>query len=284
MGQYANKQQLLDFARLAIETNTCPPMPESWIESKSWTRAYMRFKYGFIQADVPQWSVFVVGNQKLGYFIIAMSTLPNITCPGAGACLKFCYSFKAWRFADAFFRQLQNTILIMRQSEHVVDAFHKLPMHGDLRLYVDGDIDSYATLEFWHRLLLQRPDLNAYGYSKSWEIFQAYTGPIAPNYTLNLSSGSKYDDAMKQRMLKLQVTRGEFIAVNGMGTNQHRDMPEAKRSMPWQQWVSQIKTEARAQGHSKVFACPGNCETCTPNGHACGSERFKGVTVAIGVH
>ena len=187
---------------------------------------------------------------------------------------------------EAYFRQLQNTILVMRQSEHIVDAFHRLPVNGDLRLYVDGDIDSGngGTLEFWNRLLLTRPDLNAYGYSKSWQIFQEYTGPQAPNYKLNLSSGSIYGEAMKQRMLQLQVTRGEFIAVSAMGTNQHRDMPEEKRSMPWQEWVAQIKTQAKAQGHSKVFVCPGNCETCTPNGHACGSERFQDVTVAIGVH
>jgi len=284
MGLYFTKAQGLEFGKLAIKTNSCPVMPESWTGSK-WENEYHKFQE-FMKTGVPQWKIFVVGNRKLGKVIIAWSTLPLLTCPGAGYCRIWCYSFKAWMHPEAYFRQLQNTILIMRQSEYIVEAFHKLDLNGDLRLYVDGDIDSKATLEFWHRLLLQRPDLNAYGYSKSWQIFQEYDGPIAPNYKLNLSSGSIYGEAMKQRMLKLQVTRGEFIAVASMGTNQHRDMPEEKRSMPWTEWVAQIKTQAKAQGHSKVFVCPGNCETCTPNGHFCGSSdpKAQGVTVAIGVH
>ena len=252
-------------------------MPESWAGSQ-FEIEYRKFRT-FMETGVPQWTLFTVGNQKLGNAIIGWSTFPLLTCPGAGDCATWCYSFKAHRHVSAYFRQLQNTILIMRQSTHIVDAFHKLPLNGDLRLYVDGDIDSTATLEFWNTLLLQRPDLAAYGYSKSWELFQEYDGPIAPNYKLNLSSGSKYGEAMKQRMLKLQVTRGEFIAIPGMGKNQHRD-----DSDNWPEWVKRIKTQAKAQGHSKVFVCPGNCETCTPNGHACGSDSFKGVAVAIGVH
>jgi len=284
MGLYFNKAQGLEFARLAIKTDRCPSMPESWRGSQ-FEIEYRKFQR-FMAKGIPQWSIFVEGNQKLGNKIIGWSTLPDLTCPGAGTCLGFCYSFKCWRNGAPFFRQLQNTILIMRQSDHIVKAFHKLSLNGDLRLYVDGDIDSTATLEFWNRLLLTRPDLNAYGYSKSWQIFQEYTGIQAPNYKLNLSSGSKYNDAMKQRMLQLQVTRGEFVAIAGMGKNQHRDDDPGKVAMPWTEWVKRIKTQAKAQGHSKVFVCPGNCETCTPNGHFCGSSdpKAQGVTVAIGVH
>ena len=282
MGKYFNKAQGLEFARLAIKTNRCPAMPESWTGSQ-WEIEYRKFKV-FMETGVPQWTIFTGGNQKLGNAIIGWSTFPLLTCPGAGDCAEWCYSFKAHRHVSAFFRQLQNTILIMRQSDHIVKAFNRLPVNGDVRLYVDGDIDSKATLEFWHKLLLTRLDLRAYGYSKSWQIFQEYTGPQAPNYKLNLSSGSIYGEGMKQRMLKLQVTRGEFVAIPGMGKNQHRDDDPSKVAMPWTEWAKRIKTQAKAQGHSKVFVCPGNCETCTPNGHACGSDSFKGVTVAIGVH
>lgn len=283
-GLYFSKQQGLEFARLAIATDRCPPMPVSWIGSK-WETRYLKFKR-FMETGVPEWTLFVIGNPKLGDAIVGWSTLPDITCPGAGSCLEFCYSFKAWRMPDAYFRQLQNTILVMRQSPYIVEAFDKLPQNADLRLYVDGDIDSVDTLEFWHRLLLTRRDIKAYGYSKSWQIFREYTGPIAPNYWLNLSSGSKYegDTEMKLAMLKLQSTRGEYIAISGLGKNQHREMPEEKRSMAWSQWSKRIKELARAQGHTKVFVCPGNCQTCIPTGHACGSERFKDITIAIGVH
>jgi hypothetical protein len=34
-----------------------------------------------------------------------------------------------------------------------------------------------------------------------------------------------------------------------------------------------------------VFVCAGKCGDCLPDGtHACGSDRFRGVTIAIGVH
>jgi len=56
--------------------------------------------------DVP-FSIFASGgNSKLPF--VSFSTIPGATCPGAGECLDFCYSFKAWRYPAAFFRQLQN--------------------------------------------------------------------------------------------------------------------------------------------------------------------------------
>ena len=36
------------------------------------------------------------GNIKLPF--AAFSTLPQVTCAGAGDCLNWCYSFKAWRY------------------------------------------------------------------------------------------------------------------------------------------------------------------------------------------
>ena len=50
------------------------------------------------------------GNIKLSF--AAFSTLPQVTCPGAGACLDFCYSFKSWRYPAPYFRQLVNTLLM----------------------------------------------------------------------------------------------------------------------------------------------------------------------------
>ena len=82
MGLYFNKAQGLEFARVAIKTNSCPAMPESWTGSK-WEIEYRKFQT-FMKTGVPQWKIFVVGNRKLGKVIIAWSTLPLLTCPGAG--------------------------------------------------------------------------------------------------------------------------------------------------------------------------------------------------------
>ena len=63
-------------------------------------------------AGAAPFSVFARGNSKLPFF--AFSALPFVTCPGMGACAKFCYSLRAWRYPAAFFRQLQNTWLMGR--------------------------------------------------------------------------------------------------------------------------------------------------------------------------
>jgi len=70
-----------------------------------------------------KWTVVSKGNGKLPF--TAYSELPMATCPGAGACAVYadnpddpdrpgyrgyCYSFRAWRYADSFARQFLNTL------------------------------------------------------------------------------------------------------------------------------------------------------------------------------
>lgn len=64
------------------------------------------------------WGILAKGNGKLPF--VAYSELPMATCPGAGDCAVYskrsskdsgwCYSFKAWRYPDAFARQFLNTL------------------------------------------------------------------------------------------------------------------------------------------------------------------------------
>lgn len=214
-------------------------------------------------------TVFARGNSKLPFF--AFSTLPFFTCPGMGNCEKWCYSVKAWRYPAAFFRQLQNTLLVWFQLETLAASFQALPYGVTVRLYVDGDIDSARTLAFWFRMLISRPDVKAYGYSKSWDLFLAHRGKTFPaNYILNISSGSRYDgDAAKRAaMLALPITRGAFEAVQN---------------------AVDVRADFKANG-KRVFICPGKCGTCItkttadPTTHACGSRRFQNVTVLIDIH
>ena len=95
-------------------------------------------------------SVFSGKNTKLHY--VNFSTLPGFTCPGAGKCLQWCYSFKAWRNPGVFCRGLQNTILLNDRKSVIRAAWNKLKPDIYVRLYVDGDIDSMETLGFWFGL------------------------------------------------------------------------------------------------------------------------------------
>ena len=85
-------------------------LPKGIYESTAkngWMDNWIKFEE-FLYTGIPQFKIFTKGNGKLPFY--SFSSLPGVTCPGAGDCLKFCYSFRSWRYPAAFFRQIQNTI------------------------------------------------------------------------------------------------------------------------------------------------------------------------------
>jgi len=101
---------------------------------------------------VARFSIFALGgNSKLPF--VAFSTLPGVTCPGAGDCMDFCYSYRAWRYPAAFARQVQNTWLMRFKPQAIADAFQaiaaKRPAGFDFRLYVDGDFSGVDDVILW---------------------------------------------------------------------------------------------------------------------------------------
>ena len=82
-----------------------------------------------VSTGAPQYAIFgMKGNSKLPDFV-AFSSLPAVTCPGAGACLDFCYSFRAWRFAHSFGRQASAAYLMRFNSAAIAAAFNALPVN-----------------------------------------------------------------------------------------------------------------------------------------------------------
>ena len=247
-----------------------------------WRRMLRKLARELSAGETP-FAVFTEGNTKLPFY--AFSVLPEFTCPGAGACLEWCYSFRAWRYPAAFCRQLQNTLLLKHRKRSISDAFLELPHAVTIRLYVDGDVDSIQTLAFWFRLLGRRQDVSAYGYSKSWQIFADWNAQglaFPTNYKLNLSSGSKYDEneTLKTTLAGLPITRGEFVAVaTGSYAKGFVRFDDAN-------YHKEVRETAREQYATKrVFSCPGKCGECLPNGvHACGSDSMQDVLIAIGEH
>lgn len=242
-----------------------------------WQSQFAKLSNVFATGEA-SYSVFALsGNEKLGKTIVAFSSLPGVTCPGAGDCLVFCYSFRAWRYPAAFARMVQNAFL-MRFAKHTISsAFLSLPHGADFRLYVDGDFAHGGDVAFWMHTLSMRPDINAYGYSKSFAALLGYdaTGAQWPkNYMLNLSSGHNATAAMVEYVRALPITRGEFIAVSigkKVKSSDH-GTPETNRAI------------RAAMGATKIFPCPGACGKCTGKGHACGMQSLKGITIAIAIH
>ena len=302
-----NRSQAYRFAKHAMECDSIADVvayarklakrcPGSAKRQGSWKHALLRFADMLERGELPH-SIFAMeGNVKLPF--VAFSALPVVTCPGAGACAgiaspggsadlseAFCYSLRAWRYPGAFLRQLQNTILLRFNRRAIIDAFKALPEGITMRLYVDGDFDSESTALFWFNLLRQRPDVDAYGYSKSWKILESIADRIPGNYVLNLSSGGIDDSAeYRERMRKLSATRGDFIALPiegdfARGFARYKD-PRYHRA---------VRAAAELAGLGKVFSCPGSCGECTGAGHACGATHDDGrfvmpISVVIGIH
>jgi hypothetical protein len=181
-------------------------------------------------------------------------------------------------------RQLVNSIRLRTEEgrAEIVAAWFDLPQGATVRLYVDGDFASPEILAFWMRLCQARPDLRVYGYSKSWRLLLSYdeaTGGRWPsNYLLNLSSGGNGTDAEKAAVSSLPIARGEFIAVPTL--RDHGNAYQSRKHAGFAEYARDVKE----QSGRKVFVCSGKCGDCTPSGHACGSEKFRGIPIAIGIH
>ena len=265
---------------------------EAWAKvhskAKDKGKAYREALARYDRGERP--AVFAEGNGKLPFY--AFSSLPGIDCPQAGACLYgangdlmggFCYSFKCWRYPDAFMRQLVNSLRLRTKAgrDEIVASSMELPRGSTVRLYVDGDFASPEILSFWMRLCFARPDLKVYGYSKSWALLLAYEksgGRFPSNYLLNLSSGGSGTEAEKDAVSRLPIARGEFIAVQTLAD--HGKAYQSRRNAGFADYARDVKE----QSGRKVFVCSGKCGDCTPSGHACGSEKFRGIPIAIGIH
>lgn len=225
---------------------------------------------------VPLFSIFAMdGNGKLPF--VSFSSLPGVTCPGAGDCLQFCYSFKAWRYPAAFARQAQNAFLMRFHRDAITDALSDIvstmPDGFDMRLYVDGDFASVSDVSYWFGLLHRFPAIRAYGYSKSFDAILSYAGAWPTNYQLNISGGHNANVTTIARVKALPITRGEFIAVSiGRKVNSKEHGTPA------------INQALRSAFKAKAFTCPGKCGSCTGKGHACGMPALKGLPIIIAMH
>lgn len=266
----------------------------------------------------PPYAIFAKGNSKLPFW--AFSTLPGITCPGAGDCLTdpkdrtkrgWCYSFSGWHKVTPYMRQLQNTLLIRLRDKSWIeaDAKKKFKPGQVVRLYVDGDMDSLATITYWMHFCERYPQNSFYGYSKSWAFFERWhkdhSGAWPSNYMMNLSSGTKLERILSKadfqkvvkRMLDLKnpktghrVVRGTFRALEVKSASPGRSLS----GKPLPEWTSHrmevleaakkagIRGDFSAKG---VFVCPGYCGDCLPNGkHACADRRMTDMAIVIGIH
>lgn len=223
------------------------------------------------------YKIFNRGNSKLPFY--SYSELSLATCPGKGECASYCYSMKGWRYPNVVGRQLQNMLLMQYSRETIFKAFYKLSKNITLRLYVDGDFSSSGVVKSWFNALKNRPDIQAYGYSKSFDELYDNRETWPMNYKLNLSNNGIIRQVNRETIASLPGVRGEFIAVNIS-----KDlMSKSKRySLEYHMAVRQAIKETTGKAG---FSCPGLCGNCdVKNTHACNSSVLKNIPIAIGIH
>ena len=246
---------------------------------KGYFRKYCKKLVDGLRSNKPFFAIISKnGNSKLPFY--AFSSLPIFSCPGAGECIKWCYSLKAWRYPAAFFRQIQNFILLKHSPNLVAESFGLIKPNAPFRLYVDGDFSCHSDVIFWFNLLKSRSDINCYGYSKSWDLIYSCRDFFPSNYSLNISSGGKAQTVSKQEMLDLAITRGEFIVVPVTKLTPERQ--KIRFSLP--EYHSEVRTNGKEITGKNGFSCPGKCGDCANGSHACGNDKFKGIPIYIGVH
>lgn len=172
----------------------------------------------------------------------------------------------------------------------IESAFLALPFGIRVRLFVDGDFSSAAILRQWMELVARRPDLQVYGYTKSWALFvDLYNSgfEFPENYILNQSSGSKYpaQSGIAIAFAKLPITRGTFNAVKVNASFLADGTYQSKRNPRFKEYQKEARAAAKALGFIKIFVCPGACGDClSRNRHACGERSFDGVAIIIAEH
>ena len=259
-------------------------LPEGSAWSRQAARAARMARAAMRGVALP--SVFAMdGNSKLPF--AAFATLSIADCPDAGPCAAWCYSRKAWRYPAAYFRQLLGSLLMRHAPELIREAFRALPEGIVLRLYTDGDFRSEADARFWFRLLAERPDVRAYGYSKAWDALHAARDAWPDNYVLNLSTGGKPQRVSAEAMKALPGVRGVFAAVPveraAYAEGRRGNIGAARYDSP--AYHAAVRRSALPT-LGRVFSCPGRCGDCRSDSgkpHACGDIGFK-VPIAIGVH
>lgn len=248
---------------------------EMFADKTGWQSSFGKL-YRAIDTGRPEFTILKTdGNSKLPF--VAFSTLPGVTCPGAGDCLDFCYSYRAWRYPAAFARQVQNAVFMRFYRGAIAAAFSALvsarPEGFDFRLYVDGDFSSPQDVKFWMETLRRAPAVKAYGYSKSFALLLAYAGQWPDNYLLNISSGHNSGPGVVALVKALPITRGEFRAVS-----------IGRKVRASDHGTKETNDSLRAAVPEKIFACPGKCGSCTGAGHACGLPALRGRVIAIAMH
>jgi len=117
------------------------------------------------------------------------------TCPNAGACAKGCYALAgAYRFsnvAQAFERRLALTL-----TDEFIDVMLKEideTRAERIRIHDSGDFYSEEYLDRWVKIMIARPNVEFYAYTKMVSLFKRRLKGLPSNFKVIFSFGGTED-------------------------------------------------------------------------------------------
>ena len=277
-----NRSQQLAIARYVIENRSLPPTPDTVTNygSRGWGYYFNKFDR-FLQTGNLEFKIIVTENRKEPF--PGFASFPVVDCPGAGACVDFCYSLNSTNHPNVYFRLLQNSILMRNKDPRIAHAIKGIPHGSTVRLFTDGDYPNLDCLKFFIEIIRDNPQLTFYSYTKSFIYFYQLRRSgvkFPPNYWFNASDGSKFPQWI-EKLKPIPTFRGEFIALPTPTPIPNRDIDP----IAWKRGADQLRSVARDRGLGSVFICPGDCRYCLPNGEiACASPKFKDIPIVIRIH
>lgn len=103
---------------------------------------------------------YMKGNTKLGANVYTYSRLPVQTCPGR----------TTWCEASCYAKRIQGPVRQVYAMNHT-ESVPPIPEEcGRLRIHVSGDFTTNLYIRNWISRLLERPDVQAWSYTRSWRV------------------------------------------------------------------------------------------------------------------
>ena len=149
------------------------------------------------------------GNSKLHKSIGCWSITPVLSCPNCKQCAKTCYAMKSYRrypsVQKAWDRNFESTM----DADRFYGEMYKELEKGKfkvVRIHVSGDFHSQAYVNTWEKLCRKFPEIQFYGYSKAFGVFNLDGLASLPNVNIINSmapdGGVNYGDALRVVELK----------------------------------------------------------------------------------
>jgi len=154
---------------------------------------------------------FSKGNRKLSPKILIWNLPRLTTCPGAGACRKWCYEIKIERMYKQTVPFREKNLELTKQADFVDRVVDYLSKRKEpyIRVHESGDFYNQRYLNKWYEIARKLPKKKFFAFTKSFHLDLWSKKP--DNFNILQSFGSKWDYRIDwNRATNRAITGDEF--------------------------------------------------------------------------